>query len=190
MTLIFPCLFCLHSLIISYYFTALSATSAFIYASLIPQTQLFSPPSLFCALLVLVWWYPSNCSSLSLFFFSVLSLSYNIVNYQQSLLALSRIWPCNRVVVSLRVLMAVSLIWIHMYKAPKSSVLFYIITVLYLCNNFIFIMYHGKEGRPSRSRKQKRNILECHYNTLTSLVLGNVNLIHALDCFLMNKPKT
>lgn len=77
-----------------------------------------------------------------------------------------------------------------MYKTPKYSLLFYIITVLYLRNNFIFIMYHGKEGRPSRSGKQKRNILECHYNTLTSLVLGNVNLIHALDCFLMNKSKT
>lgn len=157
------------------------------------NTTLFSPSSLSCALLVFVWWYPSNCSSLSLFFFfffPVLSLSYNIVNYQQSLLALSRIWPCNRGIVSIRVIMAVSLIWIHMYKAPKSSLLFYIITVLYLCNNFIFIMCHGKNGRLSRSRKQKRNIPECHYNTLTSVVLRNVNQIHALDCFLMNKPKT
>ena len=44
------------------------------------------------------------------FCFPVLSLSYNIVNYQQSLLALSRTWPCNRGIISIRVIMAVSLI--------------------------------------------------------------------------------
>lgn len=148
MTLIFPCLFCLHSLMISYCLTALSATSAFICASLMPQTRLFSPPSLFCALLVLVWWCPSNRSSLTLFFsfFTVLSLPYNIVNYQHNLLALSRISPCNRGIVSIRVIMAVSLIWNHMYKAPKSSLLFYIITLLYLRNNFILSCIMEKKG--------------------------------------------